>query len=226
MLTVPHHPNTQAAELLDDGTPAWNAVDWSVINHDYQRVVEICQARGSHEVPGGPIPEMLVTEKDAGASVQTALAMGHRLAFIGSTDAHTGRPGDDMGRVIVICPELTREAIWDALYDRRCYATSGPRILLDFRLNGELMGREVTLDDAGTPRRIQWRVIGEGPLRKIDLLANNIVIDSIEGKGRDELTGDITIQSPLKETEWYYLRVFQEDGEMAWSSPIWVNKTN
>jgi hypothetical protein len=23
---------------------------------------------------------------------------------------------------------------------------------------------------------------------------------------------------------WYYVRVFQSNGEMAWSSPIWVEK--
>jgi hypothetical protein len=27
---------------------------------------------------------------------------------------------------------------------------------------------------------------------------------------------------PLKQQAYYYLRVIQEDGNMAWSSPIWV----
>ena len=32
---------------------------------------------------------------------------------------------------------------------------------------------------------------------------------------QDEGTGD---------TDWYYARLTREDGEMAWSSPVWVDK--
>ena len=31
-----------------------------------------------------------------------------------------------------------------------------------------------------------------------------------------------TIHTPLTGTDYYYVRVLQVDGEMAWAGPIWV----
>ena len=35
---------------------------------------------------------------------------------------------------------------------------------------------------------------------------------------------NITDEEPIKDTDFYYLRVTQNNGQMAWSNPIWVNK--
>ena len=40
--------------------------------------------------------------------------------------------------------ELTREAIWEALYNRRCYATQGQRTLLHFALDEYPMGAVIS----------------------------------------------------------------------------------
>jgi hypothetical protein len=29
---------------------------------------------------------------------------------------------------------------------------------------------------------------------------------------------------PAEQPAWYYIRAFQTDGEMAWSSPIWIDR--
>ena len=38
---------------------------------------------------------------------------------------------------------LTREALFEALWARRCFATNGARVMLDVRVNGMPMGSEV-----------------------------------------------------------------------------------
>ena len=222
VLTVPHHPNTQAAQILASGKPAWGPMDWSAINHRYQRVVEICQARGSFEVPG-PNKELRVVREDCGSSVQAALAQGHRLGFLGSTDTHSGRPGNGPARCAIISPELARASLWDAMYNRSCYGTSGKHILVFFTLNGRQMGSEIALDKADAPRELEWRVIGTGPIKRVDLLRSNEVVKSWEGGGEDDLSGAFTATEVVKGTEWWYLRAIQDDTEMAWSSPIWVD---
>jgi hypothetical protein len=222
-LTVPHHPNTQSVAKLANGKSAWGPVDWSLINHTYQRVVELNQNRGSFEVPGGPIPELRVVRADAGASVQTALAKGHRLGFIGSTDTHTGRPGNGPARCVLLSPKLEREALWQALHDRHCYATSGAHIIVLFDVNGQPMGSELTADDPKAPREVAWRVVGTGPIQRVDLIRSNKVIRSWDGQGKDDLAGRLRCVEPLDGTEWWYLRVVQVDTQMAWTSPVWVD---
>ena len=50
-------------------------------------------------------------------------------------------PGCAQGVVaVVIAPALTREAVFDALAERRTYATTGARIVLDFSVGGVPMG--------------------------------------------------------------------------------------
>jgi hypothetical protein len=222
-LTVPHHTNTTSEVILPDGKPLWGPLDWSIINNKYQRVVEIFQSRGSFEAPGGPIPELRIIHKDVGSSVQTALAQGHRLGFIASSDTHNGRPGSKPGRCAVITSDFTRSGVWNALHDRKCYATTGAHSILFFNLNSMPMGSEIKISNPAEKRYIQWRVIGSGVIRRVDLLRNNLVTQSWLGDGKDDLKGDFICTSRLENTEWWYLRVIQEDHEMAWSSPIWVD---
>ncbi|MGA7669894.1 MAG: hypothetical protein WBW04_05695, partial [Nitrolancea sp.] len=62
--------------------------------------------------------------------------------------------------------ELTREGIWEALRARRCYGTSGPRIILDVTVDGHPMGSEPSL--SGTPE-IAVRAHGTAPIDSIEL---------------------------------------------------------
>jgi len=221
-LTVPHHTNTDSEAIVADGNPAWGPADWSVINDKYQRLVEICQNRGSFEAPGGPIPELRIVREDRGASVQTALSLGHRLGFIGSTDTHSGRPGTGTARCVVVTRDFSRTGVWDALHARSCYATTGEHILVFMEVNGAPMGSELTARP-GAQREIGWRVIGTGPLLRVDLLRNNEVVESWAGEGRDDVSGELTYTEPREGVEWWYLRAIQEDTAVAWSSPVWID---
>ena len=100
--------------------------------------------RGDGEVPEG--------------FVQRALAMGWRVGFTGGGDDHSGHPGDERvrgagqwsykgGLFSTQAANRTREAIWEALYERRCVATTGPRIIVEFEVAGAPMGSELSLAD-------------------------------------------------------------------------------
>ncbi|MDY6764593.1 MAG: DUF3604 domain-containing protein, partial [Halobacteria archaeon] len=76
-----------------------------------------------------------------------AIDKGYEVGFVGSSDDHTGRPGvawpDRLphhnvqgGLMGVQTDSLERDALWDAFKDRRVYATTGKRILVDHRVNG------------------------------------------------------------------------------------------
>jgi hypothetical protein len=61
---------------------------------------------------------------------------GFRVGIVCHSDHHRGRPGASTFRAVVgptcyFMPELTRDALFEALRTRRHYGATGPRILLD-----------------------------------------------------------------------------------------------
>jgi hypothetical protein len=196
-VTIPHHPKFLSRP------------DWSEHDEELQRLVEIYSTWGC-------------SEEGNEACVQAALARGLRLGFIAGTDCHIGRPGqgnrsyEGGGLACVLAPELTREAIFDALVDRRCYGTTGARLLLDFRVNGALMGSELP---ATPEREIELRLHGEGEIERAEIVKNGAVVHEVEvGASQADLTWDDSDEGAA----CYYARVSQVDGHRAWSSPIWV----
>src|SRR5262249_51741109 len=116
--------------------------------------------------------------------------------------------------------ELTREAVFDAIRSRRCYATTGVRMIMDFRADGRWMGEEYK--SANAPH-FQARVIGTAPIESVTLVKNNRDYVVKPGSCR-KIEFEYGRTEPPRETDYYYLRVIQQDGEMAWSSPIWISR--
>ncbi|GMU70552.1 MAG: DUF3604 domain-containing protein [Burkholderiales bacterium] len=121
-----------------------------------------------------------------------ALRRGYRMGVVAGSDGVDGRPAASHpghmgvrnlrgGMTAILAPELTREAIWRALRERHCYATTGERLLLDFRREGAIMGDEVVAH-AG-PSGIdgfEVRVEGTAPIERIDFFRDDACIDSFD----------------------------------------------
>ena len=107
---------------------------------------------------------------------EDALERGYRVGVCANSDGHKGRPGASYpgpgqfgtlgGLTGIYAEELTREAIWDALHARRCYATSGQRIILDVRVDGHLMGEEYATD---SPPHIEVSVHGTFGVERVEV---------------------------------------------------------
>jgi hypothetical protein len=84
------------------------------------------------------------------AKINRALRAGVRLGIVGGSDTHDSRPANPhterhadwkpAGLTAVWAEWLDRRALFDAFASRRCYATTGPRIVMDFRVNDAWMG--------------------------------------------------------------------------------------
>ena len=107
-------------------------------------------------------------------TMQGLLATGYRFGVVASTDDHLGFPGAyGEGRAAVLAAELNREAVFDALMKRRTYGVTGDNILVDFRVNGHLMGEEMPYTKK---RIISSDVQGWYWVDRIEVLKNNEVI--------------------------------------------------
>jgi hypothetical protein len=213
-MTVAHHVG---------GGPI--ATDWS-IKPDATRewLVEICSIHGSSEYYGC---ESSIYSPVEGAFVRDALKRGYTLGIIGGGDTHDGHPGQrSMGALVngtlaVYAPELNREAVWEALRNRHVYGTSGPKIILNFRVADHPMGSEVAWAASKGPIPIALRAIGCDDIAGVEIIRNGEAVFAEKGNG---IFAQLILEDPQPEpgTSWYYARILQNDGNMAWSSPVWV----
>ncbi len=130
-----------------------------------------------------------------------ALEAGHVVGVTCNSDGHKGRPGAEGpgagefgiagGLTCVLAPELTRQAVFDALRARRCYGTSGPRIDLQVEMDSAPMGsilpwRRIAL--------IHATVLGTAPLESLRLYRGREIIHEVRPAAFDSVTGSRRIR--------------------------------
>ncbi len=195
---------------------------------EFEPVTEIVSVHGSSEAADSP---GLIYKPVFGNFVRETLAdRGYVLGFVGSGDSHDGHPGlsqlsstsEEGGLTAVLAEHNTRADIEAALKARRVYATNGARIFLRVTLDGEPMG-SVFRPVPGAPptQKLEVRVAAVGPLRKVEIIRGRDVVESIalEGEREWSLSRDV---DRLAAGDHLYVRVIQEDGGVAWSSPIFA----
>jgi hypothetical protein len=218
---------------------------------EYEPVVEIYNGWGSSECTKeeGNLRPITANgkqgvEEDSQGSIRRALNLGHRFGFVagGLDDRGVFSPlylSDQVqytpGLTAVIAPSQSRDGIIQAIRDRSCYATTGARMIINLEIAGLPMG--CVLSTKSKPglvhnRYMQGYVIGTCKLKKIEIIRNGISIkeftpteDRFEFEfDESNSLEDNVLKSTLDETffTYYYLRAQQEDGHIAWSSPIWV----
>lgn len=251
-LVIPHHTANKG-----------NFCDFSRHDPLHERLIEIYSVWGSSECSvhdGNPFPtrppnlpeggEVPNVPLDAGEEpvgfVQRALSLGWRVGFTAGGDDHHGHPGDPVrtgpepfryrdGLLGLWASDLTREAIWEALWHRRTVATTGARIILGWALSGYFMGSEVPVDPGDAlvmQREIVVDAYAEERILAIEILRNNEVVhrtrttsDQAVVHWADEDPLDLIALRPDASRAafvFYYVRLLQADGEMAWASPIWL----
>ncbi len=150
---------------------------------------------------------------------------GRRFGFVACSDSHgllfhhgIGRKRDPFrcGLTAVQAEDCTREAILRAIRERRCYATSGVPIFLDLRAGDAPMGSELTID---APVLVRAEASCATEIRTLALIGPEGPLVEAAGDGRTELSVEARVGPG-----WVYARVEQADGEMAWSSPIFLDE--
>lgn len=226
--------------------------DFHDFSPEFERVVEIYNAWGSSECTkkeGNPRPIAAQSKNGvvemASGSIQKALARNCRFGFVAGGLDDRGSYADlydsdqeqySSGLTAIIAAEHSRAALFEALYNRSCYATTGERIILGLYLATFGMGSETSTalrHGFLFNRHIHGYVAGTCNLQSVELIRNGQVIKTWS-PGKHSLDFEYDDMSPLegividaKDKKppfvYYYVRVIQVNGHMAWSSPIWVD---
>ena len=151
-----------------------------------------------------------------------ALRNGWRIGAMGNLDTETPNWGDDgQLRTGVLLPALGQGDLWAAIEARRTFATEDRNLALAMRAGDVWMGGAMA---AGTQRIALWFRDGDGEPMQLQLLRDGVIVaeQSVNAAPApqrvevtvDALSGDI-----------FVARAVQSDGQMAWSSPLWVTGT-
>jgi hypothetical protein len=165
-IVIPHHIGYAAG---------YRGLDWRHFREDVSPFAEIFSLHGCSESDDAPYPYLHdMGPRDAGSTAEAGWAAGRRFGIIASTDHHGGYPGSHGdGRVAVLARELTREAIWGALRERRVYAVTGDKIDARFFVNDAWIGSEIA---APGTRHLRVTVAGSDALDRVEVLKNGRVI--------------------------------------------------
>jgi hypothetical protein len=207
-ITIPHTPADP-----NMGTT------WPAYNPKYERLCEIFQAcRGSYEYEGCPRQHGQATNKQG--FYWKALEKNYHLGIICSSDHGYG-----CAYACVYAPENTRDSVWNALYDRRTYGSTTYGLVMDVRSGKHWMGEEWSSKGAPT---LDIYVRGSTKIRSVEVLGRfkTLFAAGSQDKPLDKDEVEVSWTDPEWSSQtgeqWYYVRVIQQDDEMAWSSPVWV----
>ena len=111
------------------------------------------------------------------------LQHGHQVGFTAASDNHLSQPGHSLplggslsqrgGLGAVRAPSGSRDDLFDAMRNLSTYATTGDRMILEFSVNGSVMGSRAPMAET---RTIEGRVIGTAPIRNITVFRNDSVL--------------------------------------------------
>lgn len=210
-VSIPHHP-------ADETHPCC----WETRDEEIEPVVEIFQCRGNAEYRGAPrmlnVSRHKPLANDRGFVDYALREKGYHLGFVASGDHNSM----GVGLACLWVKEVSRRGILEALRARRCFATTGDQIVVDYRVNGAWAGATVPRGAAPT---MTFSIEGSDDITCVEILRNSRVVHHYEpAAATHAVTGEWT--DPGHATEpgvlYYYLRVTQKNHHLAWSSPVWL----
>ena len=121
-------------------------------------------------------------------------------------------------------PELTSKAILSAIKQRLAYAATD-NIVLEFeaRVGNWLplkMGAETAADESP---EFRLRVIAPRSVALVEIIRSGEVVYSVKPQTSEVRISYRDSNSPHAGSAYYHVRLVQDDGQIAWSTPIWID---
>ncbi len=198
--------------------------DWRDNDPEVEPLVEIFQGdRVSAEYEGAPLaadrdrPTGQAGGFEPAGFVWNAWAKGYKLGVQVASD----HLSTHYSYACTIAEEFTREGLLDAMKQRHNYGATD-NIVLDYRLeaNGRehLQGDIVNVDG---PFQLTVKVLGTTAIRQVDIIKNQEFVYTRQNLPQD-FEFEFEDNQKAAGEDYYYVRVQQADGNLAWSSPIWI----
>ncbi len=199
--------------------------DWRDNDPEIEPVVEIMQgARTNYEYIGAPLSARSGSARHAPGGyepigmVRNAWDKGYRLGTTVSAD----HGSTHYSYTMVYTDRVSRQGILDSIRRRHTYGATD-NILLDVRMGEHFMGDEF---HSARQLPIRVKVRGTNTLARVAILRDGhpVYVHEPEGQLADFEYLDQDPPQSGRGMAYYYVRVEQADGNVAWGSPLWVNR--
>jgi hypothetical protein len=209
---------TSHSSATDQGT------DWRDNDPQLEPVVEIYQGfESNYEHAGAPRSwkkgDATVHQGERpDGYVWNAWAKGYKLGVQSSSDhisTHTSY-------ACLVVEDFSRQGMMDALRKRHTYAATD-QIVLDYRIvtadaPPALMGDMIS---TSSRPKLVVKALGTAPISQVHVIKNNQYVYKASPNAKTAAF-EYVDNAATKGESYYYVRVEQSDGQLAWSSPIWV----
>ncbi|WP_252234737.1 CehA/McbA family metallohydrolase [Clostridium sp. ZS1] len=148
-----------------------------------------------------------------------ALDKGWHVAPTNSQDNHKGNWfTSNNARTIVLADDNSRDSIYDALREKRVYASEDTDMTIDYTVNDEVMGTSLGNVDG----KLNFKINATDPtdkIKKISIIANGGVEVESKTFNDNNANWELTLDP---EYSYYYVKVVEEDNDISVTSPVWV----
>ncbi|MDR1116843.1 MAG: CehA/McbA family metallohydrolase [Oscillospiraceae bacterium] len=149
-----------------------------------------------------------------------ALSLGWHVAPSNNQDNHRANWGiANNHRTVVLAESLTRANVYDALSNRRVYATEDKNIEVLYFVNNEPMGTIMS----STPSSLHFDISITEHSESIGTVS--LITKGGQAVWSQNVTGDTAdISFDLTpDYDYYYVKIVQADGDMILTAPVWVS---
>ena len=189
----------------------FNEFEYDPLVDDFMNLIEV----GNGSWRGRTITDEMLS------NYHLALKKGWHLGATANQDNHRAEWGSaNDTRTVVLAEELSFEAIMEALWSRRVYASEDKNAKLIFECNSHPMGSILFGE-----KSLNFKIVLKDtePFDEIRLISKHGV-ERVWKVNEKEFQIDLVLE-PKEINEWYYVLAVQCDGDRIVSSPIWVKQS-
>ena len=154
-----------------------------------------------------------------------ALDKGWHVAPTNNQDNHKGNWGDsNTARSVILAPSLTEANLYDALKNRRVYATEDNDLSIRYTVDDAVMGSELSIAK-GENLSVQAELSDptDAKIGKVEVIVNGGRVAATQQVDSNNDTVTFTVPNNYS---YYYLRITEPDQDIAVTAPVWTGSVD
>lgn len=220
-LTIPHFHRYCGGRMFKDQQEkqyaGFDLSNWE-LSSENESLAEVFSSQWGRFEYGGHPMILKARANVKGNTVVDFLNRGKKWGITASSDGHDGNPGYG-GVTAVYAKRHNREEIFKGLSSRKTIASTHPRIAIDYSVNGYKIG-EVISGEKTELKTIRIKAVAPKDIKHIEVVKNGqVLIKEVVNKQWIDI--ELEDSKALEQDTYYYVRLTQIDGHIAWASPIW-----